>query len=70
MAGKRQSAFGKEVRIALINKGMTNRDLARQLGMSDSNISDVISGRNVSERTRRMIAEALGLPEEIITDQS
>jgi transcriptional regulator with XRE-family HTH domain len=70
MAGKRQSAFGKEVRIALINKGMTNRDLARQLGMSDSNISDVISGRNVSERTRRMIAEALGLPEEIIKDQS
>ena len=61
---KRCTPFGVKVKIALIQRNMSNKELAKKLGYSNSTISDVIFGRNCSERTKELIAEELGIKEE------
>ena len=69
--GKRCTPFGMKVKIKLLEQNMTNRDLARMIGMADSTVCDVIFGRNQRTKTQEVIAKALGLenwedePEEV-----
>ena len=53
--------FGMQVKIRLLEQNMTNRDLAKKIGMADSTVCDVIFGRNRRAETRRIIAEVLDL---------
>lgn len=58
---KKTTPFGTKVKIALIEKNMSNKELAKKLGYSNSTISDVIFGRNCSMRTKELIAKELGI---------
>ena len=53
--------FGMKVKIRLLEQNMTNRDLARKIGMADSTVCDVIFGRNKRLETQRIIADALDM---------
>lgn len=53
--------FGKKVKIVLIEKDVTSRYLASQIGLTESTVCDVIYGRNRSEERKRRIADALNL---------
>ena len=53
--------FGMKVKIRLLEKNMTNKELAGMIGMAESTICDVVFGRNNRPRTQRSIAEALEL---------
>jgi len=59
--GKRRTPFGMRVKIKLLEQNMTNRDLARMIGMADSTVCDVIFGRNRRTKTQEVIAKALGM---------
>ena len=54
-----------KVKIRLMEENMTNRELARKIGMADSTVCDVIFGRNRRAETREIIAAALGLEPEV-----
>ena len=56
---KKCTPFGMQVKIALIKNNMTNQELAQKLGYTNSTISDVIFGRNLSQRTKERIAKEL-----------
>ena len=58
---KHCTPFGMKVKIRLLEQNMTNRDLARKIGMADSTVCDVIFGRNRRMETQKVIAEALGM---------
>ncbi|PNV59589.1 XRE family transcriptional regulator [Clostridium sp. chh4-2] len=58
---KKCTPFGMQVKIALIKNNMTNQELAQKLGYTNSTISDVIFGRNLSQRTKERIAKELGI---------
>jgi len=45
---------------ALKERGITQHQLARDLGVHDVSVSDVILGRRVSDRIMRGIAAAIG----------
>lgn len=53
------SLFGKKVKHLLIEKNMTNKELAKRIGMAESTVCDVISGRNNREKTKQLIINAL-----------
>lgn len=55
--------FGMKVKISLLEQNMTNRDLAKKIGMADSTICDVIFGRNKHQKTQAIIADVLGIRE-------
>lgn len=55
------TAFGKQVKIKMIEQNITSRELARRIGKAESTICDVISGRNNRELTQRQIAQILEL---------
>ena len=61
---KQCTPFGMKVKIRLLEENMTNRDLARKIGMADSTVCDVIFGRNKRQETQEIIAAALGMAEE------
>ena len=61
---KKCTPFGMKVKIALIERNMSNKELAKKLGYSNSTISDVIFGRNCSGKTKELIARELGIAEE------
>ena len=61
---KRCTPFGMKVKIRLLEQNMTNRDLARKIGMADSTVCDVIFGRNKRQETQAIIAEVLGIMEQ------
>lgn len=70
---KETSQWSKDVRKALIDKGMKMRELADMIGYSVATISSVINGR-YSNASRQAIAEKInevlgteGLPERIDT---
>lgn len=48
----------------LKRRGITGRQIARQLAVGDDAVSHVLAGRSRSERIETAIAEALGLPVE------
>lgn len=56
--------FGKRVKLRLLEVDMTNKELAREIGMADSTVCDVIFGRNNRSHTQRIIAKALGMEED------
>ena len=58
---KHCTPFGMKVKIRLLEQNMTNRDLAREIGMADSTVCDVIFGRNKRLETQEIIAAALGI---------
>jgi transcriptional regulator with XRE-family HTH domain len=45
---------------ALKKRGITQTKIARDLGVSNMSVSDVIHGRLVSDRIMRAVAEAIG----------
>jgi transcriptional regulator with XRE-family HTH domain len=49
-----------ERQFALKSKGITQHQLATELGVSDISVSDVINGHRVSDRIMRKIAAAIG----------
>jgi len=53
--------FGKQVKIKMIEKNMTGKELAQMIGKADSTVCDVISGRNNRELTQWQIAQILGI---------
>lgn len=57
------TAFGRQMKIKMIEKSMTSKELANQISMAESTICDVIFGRNRGQRIKRMIAEQLGIDE-------
>ena len=61
---KKCTPFGTKVKIALVKNNMSNQELAEKLGCSNSTISDVIFGRNLSRKTRARIAKELKIEDE------
>lgn len=55
----KKTSFGKKVKMELIRRDMTSRELAKELGIAESTLCDVLAGRNKSEKTRKKIEEAL-----------
>ena len=56
---KKRSPFGMKVKMELIRLGKTSRQLAKEVGLADSTICDVLAGRNTCERTRNEIEQIL-----------
>lgn len=52
-------AMAEKVRILLVKRKITVTDLAKRLGMSQSNLSNKLSRDNFSEKELLEIAEAL-----------
>lgn len=55
------TAFGKKVKIEMVKRGLTSKELAKTMGYTESTLCDVLKGRNRCERRMRELAEALGL---------
>ena len=53
--------FGKQMKIAMVEQGIPQQELARQLGLANSTVSDIIYGRNQCKKTKERIAETLGI---------
>lgn len=53
--------FGKKMKIAMVEQGIPQQELAKRLGIANSTVSDIIYGRNQCEQTKSRIAESLGL---------
>ena len=53
-------AMTEKIKIALIKKGMTVKDLAAKLGCSSQNISGKFKRDNFSEKELQDIADAMG----------
>jgi transcriptional regulator with XRE-family HTH domain len=58
------------VKKALVDKGMTQKQLAEKIGLSEAVLSHFLRGRrkNLKEEERRAIAQALGLSPEALTE--
>lgn len=52
-------SFEKEVKIALIKKGWSQRELARQMGITVSYLRDLLKGNRNSEERLNQISELL-----------
>ena len=52
-------AMSEKVRILLVKRKITVTDLAKRLGMSQSNLSNKLSRDNFNEKELQEIAEAL-----------
>lgn len=52
-------AMAEKVRILLVKRKITVTDLAKRLGMSQSNLSNKLNRDNFSEKELQEIAEAL-----------
>ncbi len=53
------SDFGKQVKIAMISLNLSNRELAKKLGYTESTFCDVLKGRNRNNRRMEEIKEVL-----------
>ena len=61
---KKRPAFGMKVKMELIRLGKTSRQLAKEVGLTDSTICDVLAGRNTCERTKNEIERVLHMWEQ------
>lgn len=59
------SEFEKQVKIALIQKNMTMGDLAEQLGITISYVSDLLKGKRTNQVQIDRIREFLNLPDTV-----
>lgn len=57
------TTFGKEVKIAMIKRGINNRELSQMIGCSDSTICDILKGRNCCKRRMKELADLFELKE-------
>lgn len=55
------TAFGKKIKIEMVNRGITSKELAQVVGYTESTLCDVLKGRNRSERRMKELAEVLGI---------
>ena len=53
--------FGKKMKIAMVEQDIPQQELAKRLGLANSTVSDIIYGRHQCERTKKRIAETLGI---------
>ncbi len=53
-----------KIRALMILQGITNRDIARKIRVSNTWVSLVLCGHEKSERIRQAIAAAVGVPVE------
>jgi transcriptional regulator with XRE-family HTH domain len=51
-----------EVKIQMLKKGVTQTDIARQLGIDNSTVSCVINNGRQSRRVKEAIAKAVDVP--------
>jgi transcriptional regulator with XRE-family HTH domain len=51
-----------EFKVALLRRGLTQRQVARKLGISDRYMSDIILGNRKAPRIRARLVKELGLP--------
>lgn len=59
-------AMAEKVRILLVKRKITVTDLAKRLGMSQSNLSNKLSRDNFNEKELQEIAEALNCDLDIV----
>lgn len=50
----------KKIRSAMIQQGVTFKDLARLTGYTEAHLSRVVHGHSTSDKTRKVIALVLG----------
>ena len=55
------TAFGLKVNMELYKRGMTKRELAREVGMNETYLYDILYGRRSGVRYIEPIKRALGL---------
>jgi transcriptional regulator with XRE-family HTH domain len=53
--------FGMQVRAILLQRGITSGELAKQIGISDSYLSDILRGGRKGKKQKARIAKVLGL---------
>lgn len=51
-----------DIRIALLRAGVTQAEIARRVGVSQTAVHRIIEGMNVSHRIRKAISEAINTP--------
>lgn len=61
MDERHQNSFATRLRLALAHSGMTQADLAKQIGVSQSTISQVVNGKVSGVCRTSVIAKALGI---------
>jgi transcriptional regulator with XRE-family HTH domain len=49
----------REIKNSIEDHGLTQRALARQIGVSEMSVSDVINKKRISDRIMRAISEAI-----------
>ena len=55
------SSIGAEIRIAQVKAGITNRELAKRLGISPQTVSNYRKAEDIKLSTLAAICQALGL---------
>jgi lambda repressor-like predicted transcriptional regulator len=55
-----------DIQAALKKKGITQKDLAREIGVSEMTISDVILKKRISDRVMRAIAQKLNTDHRLV----
>lgn len=56
----------RNIKASLVRVGVTQSEIARDLGMSVGSVNDVITGRRKNPKVRTAIAQAIGKPVEKI----
>lgn|GEM_PF-811163 len=51
-----------DIRLALLRAGVTQAEIARKIGVSQTAVHRIIEGMNVSHRIRKAISEAIDTP--------
>ncbi|MBQ6833737.1 MAG: hypothetical protein IJO55_04895 [Lachnospiraceae bacterium] len=63
---KQPSPAGIEIKMVMFRQNITVKELAQKIQKSEATVCEVISGKNRSEKTRKLILKAL----DIATDAS
>ncbi len=53
--------FGMQVKIALLQKNITSKELAARIGVTGATITEVLCEKNNRAETRRLIMKELGM---------
>lgn len=51
-----------DIRIALLQKGYSNRRIAREMKLADSTVSAVINGHGTSRNVAKTVSDITGIP--------
>lgn len=58
---RKPSELGTKIKILMFQKGITGRELAKRIQRTPGTVSDVIYGKNTSEKTIARIMEELSV---------